>query len=129
MNQLIEKCPVCGDDLIITHLHCPHCRTTIEGKFNFPYSPFARLSSEQMQFLMAFIHCEGKFNRMEEALKLSYPTLRNRFGEILQVMGFETANTGSDISPEGRKMILSELDQGKITAGEAHTRLKGLAEK
>lgn len=124
MNQLIDKCPICGDDLIITHLHCPHCRTTIEGKFIFPHSPFARLSTDQLQFLLTFIRCEGKFNRMEEELKLSYPTLRNRFDEILQVMGFEAEESTPALSPQERKAILSELNQGKITAEEAQNRLK-----
>jgi hypothetical protein len=129
MNQLIDKCPICGDDLIITHLHCPHCRTTIEGKFNFPHSPFTNLSADQLQFLLTFVRCEGKFNRMEEELKLSYPTLRNRFGEILQVMGFEAEETTPDLSPQERKTILSELSQGKITAGEAQNRLKKMVVK
>ena len=129
MNPVIDKCPVCGDDLIITHLHCPHCRTTIEGKFGLPHSPFAKLSSEQLHFLLTYIRCEGKFNRMEEELKLSYPTLRNRFGEVLLAMGFEAEESVSTLSPEDRKIILNELNKGKITVGEAQTRLKGLPEK
>lgn len=129
MNQLIEKCPVCGEDLIITHLHCPHCRTTIEGKFIFPHSPFASLSAEQLQFLLTFIRCGGKFNRMEEELKLSYPTLRNRFGEILKVMGFEADDISPDPTPDERKTILSDLDHGRISAGEAQSRLKKLVVK
>jgi hypothetical protein len=129
VNQLIEKCPVCSEDLIVTHLHCPHCRTTIEGKFIFPHSPFTNLSPEQLQFLLTYIRCEGKFNRMEEELKLSYPTLRNRFGEILERMGFEAEEPIEDLSIEERKKILNELNKGKITAGEAQHRLKGMIEK
>jgi hypothetical protein len=129
VNPVIDKCPVCSDDLIITHLHCPHCRTTIEGKFNFPHSPFTNLSPDQLQFLLTFIRCEGKFNRMEEELKLSYPTLRNRFDEILEQMGFEADDTSEEISPEERKKILNDLNKGKITAGEAQIRLKGMVEK
>jgi len=129
MNPLIDKCPICGDDLIITHLHCPHCRTTLEGKFIFPNSPFGRLSSEQLQFLLAFIRCEGKFNRMEEELSLSYPTLRNRFDDVLQTMGFEAAEPVPSLTQNDRKKILDELNIGNITAREAQTRLKGKPEK
>ena len=82
-----------------------------------------------MQFLLTFIRCEGKFNRMEEELKLSYPTLRNRFDEILEQMGFEAEDASEEISPEERKKILNELNKGKITAGEAQIRLKGMSEK
>ena len=126
MNPLIYKCPVCNEDLVITHLYCSHCRTTIEGKFSLPNSPFSKLSSEQMQFLLTFIRSEGKFNRMEEELKLSYPTLRSRFNELLQFMGFEAAEEAEiKPSPEERKRILNELNKGKISAEEAQIRLKG----
>ena len=126
MNPLIYKCPVCNEDLVITHLYCSHCRTTIEGKFDLPSSPFSKLSPEQMQFLLTFIRCEGKFNRMEEELKLSYPTLRSRFNELLQSMGFEAEEEAEvKLSPEERKKILNELNKGRISAEEAQTRLKG----
>ncbi len=128
MNPLIYKCPVCNEDLVITHLYCSHCRTTIEGKFNLPSSPFSKLSPEQMQFLLTFIRSEGKFNHMEEELKLSYPTLRSRFNELLQSMGFEAAEEAEiKPSPEERKRILNELNKGKISAEEAQIRLKGAA--
>ncbi len=128
MNPLIYKCPVCNEDLVITHLYCSHCRTTIEGKFNLPSSPFSKLSPAQMQFLLTFIRNEGKFNRMEEELKLSYPTLRSRFNELLQSMGFEAAEEAEmKPSSEERKKILNELNKGKITAEEAQIRLKGAA--
>jgi len=127
MNPLIDKCPVCSEDLVITHLYCSHCRTTIEGKFNLPSSPLSRLSPEQIQFLFTFIRCEGKFNRMEEELNLSYPTLRSRFNEILQLMGVATEEdvTEAFLSPDERKKVLQELNKGRISAEEAHVRLLG----
>ena len=51
--------------------------------------PFSALNPEQLQFVVTFVRCEGRFNRMEEELKLSYPTLRSRFNDILAAMGFE----------------------------------------
>lgn len=127
MNPLIDKCPVCGENLIITHLYCSHCRTTIEGKFNLPSSPLSKLSPEQTQFLFTFIRCEGKFNRMEEELNLSYPTLRSRFNEILQLMGVDAQeeDTGTPLSPDERKKVLQELNKGRISADEAQVRLTG----
>ena len=126
MNPLIDKCPVCTENLIITHLYCSHCRTTIEGKFNLPSSPLSRLNPDQMHFLLTFIRCEGKFNRMEEELNLSYPTLRNRFNEILQLMGMSAEeNAELSLSPEERKKVLHELSKGHISADEAHVRLMG----
>jgi hypothetical protein len=130
MNPLITRCPVCGGDLSVTRLHCPRCDTTIEGEFTPGKNaggPFGQLSPEQMQFLLTFIRCEGKFNRMEEELKLSYPTLRNRFNEILRVMGYEPGREEPPVRPpaEERRRILEDLDQGRITWAEAQRRLKG----
>jgi hypothetical protein len=128
MNRLLNKCPVCDEDLVVTHLFCSHCHTTLEGKFNLPSSPLSKLSPEQMQFLLTFIRCEGKFNRMEEELKLSYPTLRSRFNEVLQSMGFEAEEEVEvSLSPEERKKILVDLNKGRISAEEAQIRLKGAA--
>jgi len=79
-----------------------------------------------MHFLLTFIRCEGKFNRMEEELNLSYPTLRNRFNEILQLMGMSAEeNAELSLSPEERKKVLHELSKGHISADEAHVRLMG----
>src|SRR5512140_1921669 len=106
MNPLLTKCPVCGGDLMVTRLHCPACETTIEGEFDpgavggrlqeafspeqlQPLLPFSRLSAEQLQFVLTFVRCEGRFNRMEDEMGLSYPTLRNRLNDIIRAMGYE----------------------------------------
>jgi len=130
MNPLIHKCPVCGGPLAVTRLHCQQCDTTIEGQFETAGGvggPFAQLNPEQMQFLLTFLRCEGKFNRMEEELKLSYPTLRNRFNEILRAMGFEPARDDGVARPSAdeRRRILEELDQGRISWADAQRRLRG----
>ena len=89
MNRFISKCPVCDSDMVVTHLHCPQCDTTIEGSFYPPTNPLSQLTPEQVQYLMAFVRCEGRFTRLEEELKLSYPTLRNRLNDIIRALGFE----------------------------------------
>jgi hypothetical protein len=114
-------------------LYCPHCDISIEGQFQpdaTSSGPFAQLSADQMQFLLAFIRCEGRFNRMEEELNLSYPTLRNRFNEILRTMGFETSREEAAVrlTVEDRRRILDELDQGLISQAEAQRRLRGKKE-
>ena len=134
MNPMLTKCPVCGNDLTITRLHCSRCDTGIEGHFLSPRGsadPFTQLTPEQLQFLLTFIRCEGRFNRMEEEMKLSYPTLRNRFNEVLRAMGFEPAREDAVARPtaEDRRRILEELDQGKITWAEAQRRLRGKSDE
>lgn len=83
-----------------------------------------------MEFLMTFIRCEGKFNRMEEELKLSYPTLRGRFNDILAAMGFEGDQSNEDqtLSKDDRIGILQKLDQGALKPEQAELMLRGKGE-
>jgi hypothetical protein len=80
-----------------------------------------------MQFLLTFVRCEGKLNRMEEEMKLSYPTLRNRLNEIVRALGYEPGKEDltPSLSAEDRRQILEDLDQGKITWEDAQARLRG----
>jgi len=146
---MLTKCPVCGGELMVTRLACPGCETTIEGSFQ-PVGggtgaftpeqlkwlmPFARLNTEQLQFILTFVRCEGRFNRMEEEMKMSYPTLRNRMNEIMRAMGYEPAREDlqapAAVLPNAteRKKILDDLDKGLITLAEARRRLKGIREE
>ena len=133
MNRIIVKCPVCGGDLTVTRLHCASCDTTIEGQFTpggWIASPFSNLSSDQLQFLLTFLRCEGRFNRMEEETGLSYPTLRSRFNDVLRAMGFEPGKEETPAKPSAdeRRRILEDLDQGRINGAEAQRRLRGKKE-
>ncbi len=127
MNKILSKCPVCGGELAVTKMYCIHCNTSIEGHFVSEINPFRNLNAEQMQFLLTFVKCEGRLNRMEEEMKLSYPTLRNRLTDIVRALGFEP---GKDDLPQAlsvdvRRQILEDLDTGKIGWEEAQARLRG----
>ena len=133
MNRFISKCPVCDGDIVVTRLHCPQCDTTIEGSFYPQNNPLAQLTPDQVQFLLNFVRCEGRFTRLEEDLKLSYPTLRNRLNEIIRALGFEPGREEVPPSPaapakptfDERRRILEELEAGQITFDEAQRRLQG----
>lgn len=127
MYQILTKCPVCNNDTEVTRIYCPHCDTTVEGHFHATANPFAALTPEQVQFVLTFVRCEGRFNRMEEELKLSYPTLRNRLYEIIRALGYEPGKeeTPVRLSSDDRLRVLDELAQGLITAAEAQNRLRG----
>lgn len=126
MNKLPTQCPICQEEIEVTGLYCSHCDTTIQGHFTPTANPFNVLNSEQMHFLMTFIRCEGRFNRMEEELNLSYPTLRNRLQEILQLLGFESKPDESPrITSEERLRILDSLANGEISPEEAQNQLSG----
>ena len=95
MKRSLTNCPVCGGGLAVNRLHCTQCNTTIEGDFQLPVGPFSKLTPDQIQFLLIFVRCEGRFTRLEKELNLSYPTLRNRLTEIIRALGFESEHDGS----------------------------------
>ncbi len=124
MRSAPTHCPVCGGDLAVTRLVCPGCDTSIEGTF-MP-SPFSGLSPEQINFVWAFVRCEGRFNRLEKELGLSYPTLRNRLHEVIRALGFEpwSGEVGRPSATE-RRQVLERLERGEIDAAEAVRLLSG----
>lgn len=126
MHPVIGTCPVCSETLSITRLHCRNCDTTIEGQFS--VGIFERLSPEQLVFISTFIDCEGKLNRMEGKLGLSYPTLRARLNDVRRAMGFEVGQEESPapgISDEERRQILDDLAAGRIKSEDAVRLLQG----
>ncbi len=122
MNVLLTNCPVCGDALAVTRLHCRKCDTTVEGHFE--VGRLGRLTPEQVSFVEAFVRCEGKLNRMEREVGLSYPTLRARLTEIIRQMGF-VVGAETAVLDEERHRVLDELAAGKITSEEAMRALEG----
>lgn len=115
MNPLPGACPICqAKDLTVTGFFCRECDSRIEGRF-LVETPFAGLTQEQLTFVIAFIRCEGKLNRMEEELKLSYPTLRGRLHGVIRAMGFEPGRDEPAPLPEkARRRILEQLEAGEI---------------
>ena len=125
MKPSLNKCPVCGEDLIVARYHCESCDTSIEGRFE--NSAFPGLTSEQIEFVKSFVRCEGRINRMElEDRWGSYPTIRNRLHDVITAMGFELGKDETNLADEEkRRSVLDDLDTGKISADEAMRVLRG----
>jgi hypothetical protein len=70
-----------------------------------------------MAFIETFVRCEGKLNRMEKEIGLSYPTLRNRLQEIIRLLGYEPGPL--DGLEEDRRKVLEEVAAGRMSAQEA----------
>jgi len=122
MTLMITTCPVCSDRLSVQRLHCRSCDTSIEGHFE--TGRMGNLSSEQLTFVETFIRCEGKLNRMERELGMSYPTLRSRLTEVIRQMGFEISPVEVGLSDDERHHILDELASGKISSEKAMSLLE-----
>ncbi len=135
MNRLPTVCPFCEGELIVQQLHCRGCDITVDGQFSIgSLSTFeegqmpvlgrlARLSAEQLQFVESFIRCEGKLNRLEEEVGLSYPTLRSRLNDVVRDLGFSPREEEKDKQVDRRK-VLDDLRAGRISAQEATQLLK-----
>lgn len=124
MYPALTRCPVCRGELTVTRLHCSSCDTAVEGRFAAGH--FANLTSEQLDFILTFVRVEGKLNRMETELGLSYPTIRNRLHEIIRALGYEPGREETpEVDDEKRRLALEQLEAGKISAEEAMKILRG----
>lgn len=124
MHPAPRLCPVCKEELLLTRLECRSCDTTIQGHYHF--SGLSQLDARQLAFVETFIRCEGKLNRMEKELGLSYPTLRARLQEVIQSLGFAVVGDKPEkISEDERARILDRISAGEISAEEAMELLEG----
>ena len=74
-------CNHCGGEYTITAMKCRGCASRIEGNFRLPR--LAYLSSEDRRFVELFVLSSGNIKKMEKALGVSYPTVRNRLDKIV----------------------------------------------
>ncbi|MBT3390839.1 MAG: DUF2089 domain-containing protein [Chloroflexi bacterium] len=119
MHTLPTQCPFCSGEVTVTKIYCRECDTTYEGRFS-AGTFFAQLSSKQLEFVETFVRCEGKINRMEQELNLSYPTIRNRLHEVIRAMGHEPgAPEDGALSETARRKVLEDLDAGQISYEDA----------
>jgi len=121
MYPMPGRCPVCGDVLEVTRLHCRQCDTSLEGHFEL--SRLSRLAPDQLHFVETFLRCEGTIKRVEKELGISYPTVRARLEDVIRAIGFEVisslASSSGGLSDSQRAEILDQLDRGEITSEEA----------
>ena len=126
MYPVIGRCPVCQQPLEVTRLYCRQCDTAVEGHFGL--GRFYELSPEQLSFVETFVRCQGKLNRVQEELSLSYPTVRSRLYDAIKALGYEVDEEESpSVTPETRQAVLAALSAGQISAEEAARRLRGVA--
>lgn len=124
MNAVIGQCPICGDELAVTKLHCRQCDTTLEGQFSL--GRLFQLAPGQLSFVETFVRCEGKLNKVGELMGSSYPTVRSRLTEVIEALGYEVGPAEPPGVPEEvRQEILSQVSSGSISAEDAIKLLRG----
>ena len=129
MRKLIERCPACGDELIVTRLDCGQCHTRVEGRFR--ASAFDRLSPESLAFVELFVRLKGNMKEVERELAVPYSTVRHRLDEVVRELGDAPGPRQDErppapppppptgVDPERRRQILERLDRGEITSDDA----------
>lgn len=119
-HSVLTHCPVCDGPMIATRLECENCEIKIEGQFEL--SGLSTLTPEQLAFVEIFLRCEGKINRVEKELGISYPTVRGRLHDIIRAMGFEpiTDVEADNANREQQRLeVLEKLSSGQISPDEA----------
>ncbi len=118
MNNRLKQCPVCNSTLEIKEYHCTKCDTTIRG--NFEVGDLASLSATQQEFVKTFICNQGNIKEVEKALGISYPTVKNRLTEIVNVLCPSSNIENKEFSTS----VLDEIDRGEISVEEAIKKIK-----
>jgi len=116
MYPIPTECPVCHDDLLVTRLVCRNCGTGLEGRFTM--GRLLQLTPEQLHFVEVFLRCEGKLNRVQEELGISYPTVRSRLVEVIRALGYEVGEE-READDERRQEVLARLARQEVSAEEA----------
>lgn len=127
-HQVFGKCPVCGEELIVTKMECRTCGTDIGGQFSI--GRMAQFGADQIQFVETFIKNRGNAYKVGEELGMPYSTVRARLTELIRAMGYEPGaepkeEPGVTVSIEKRKSVLDDLAKGRITAEDAIKLLQG----
>ncbi|MEE8391734.1 MAG: DUF2089 domain-containing protein, partial [Anaerolineae bacterium] len=106
----------CHDNLLVTHLICRNCGTGLEGRF--AMGRLFQLTPEQLYFVEVFLRCEGKINRVQDDLGISYPTVRSRLEDIVRAMGYEVKKDRK-VESDHRQDVLGRLARKEISSEEA----------
>lgn len=118
---MINKCPNCGSEMMITSYKCNNCYTEVSGEFEM--DNFARLDKEDKEFIELFLQKRGSIKDVGEEIGISYPTVRNRIDKLVAKLG------GKVDKKAGRIDILNMLDNGEITAEQARELLEELKDE
>jgi hypothetical protein len=125
MRKILEQCPSCGSDLLVTRLNCPACKTMIQGEYT--PCPYCKLAPESADLLEAFLKARGNLREMERELGISYWSLRRMIDDLIRELGFEDRPAGDGVGVAAQvENVLERLDRGEISADAAEAILSGL---
>lgn len=84
MKRLPVHCPSCDGALAVKRLGCEACHTDVEGLYDLPI--LAGLSNDDQDFILQFVKASGSLKEMAKLLGVSYPTVRNRLDDVIEML-------------------------------------------
>ena len=120
MRKLLEHCPACDGELIVSQMSCTRCNTAVIGSFQ--PNIFTKLSAESLKFLETFVKNKGNVKEMERETGMSYWTIRTRLNDVIAELGFEAKADEEEeaaLKVQQRQEILDRLEQDEISVDEA----------
>jgi len=104
MRKIVERCPACGEDLIVTRLSCSRCETEISGRFK--TTAFDSLSGKASPLWRLCPAPGGNIKEMERELGVPYTAVRNRLDEVIAELGsVRTPGPGSRLHRQRRRRL------------------------
>ncbi len=124
MRKIIEKCPACQNEVIVTRIRCTQCECEVIGEFQ-PII-FNRLTPEHLTFVETFVRLRGNIKEMERELRVPYSTIRNHLDDVIKELGFATGTHPEleDLSAASQQEVLDCLESGEITVEDAAEELR-----
>jgi hypothetical protein len=110
-NTLTRICPICKEQLMISELSCLNCNVKIHGNFIIPN--LLILDDNMMTFLKIFLIARGNIKEAERQLNISYPTVKKKLDELINILGLESQKFAKDINK-----MLDDLEDNKINIEE-----------
>ena len=119
MRKIIEKCPACQNDVVVTRVRCTQCECEVIGKFQ--PTIFNRLTPENLTFVEAFVRLRGNVKEMARELHVPYSTIRNHLDDVIAELGFITGTHPEvkDLSDVSQQEVLDRLASGEISVEDA----------
>ena len=106
------KCLDCHRPLSIARMVCRDCGLAVEGDVE--VAALGQLDLEDQVFVTAFLRSHGSLKRMESLFGISYPTVKNRLGRIVEQLDASIEPPTTDNAE-----VLDRLADGEITVDEA----------
>ena len=119
---LPARCPSCQGAMHVEKLSCGSCGTEVQG--HYAPCPVCTLGPEHRALFDLFLETRGNLKDVQRALKVSYPTTRQRIEELFTALGLGARAQEEKPAPMD---VLRRVGAGELTVEQAEELLRGEA--